>query len=55
MTNNITREVLKLENILSVCGGCPHGDELPQVESQNQIISMFSNPDHDHNHDYDSI
>ncbi len=46
MYTDITQEVTELENILSVCNACPHGDELPQVADHNQIVLMVRTEQH---------
>ncbi len=37
--NSFIEEVQDMENIMSVCGGTPRGDELPQVAGIEDIIA----------------
>lgn len=35
---SIVEDVIEMENIVSVCGGNPRGDELPQVAGLEDIL-----------------
>lgn len=37
-THTIQDEAARMDDIMSVCGGVPRGDELPQVASEDDIL-----------------